>query len=244
MKILYTTLYSTIHNIVVLHIHRRQKEVWTSIALFGPCRLRNSQQAQMSPSHSLFWRRLPQQGVHWHDARWGPSEWNLKTSCCLQNKLSALQSRSKESEQDYGNSMLLTILFPSSIYTINPACTCIAQLSCVPRAGALTRQERGHAHGSPLQRQNCVEDKVTATLNTKMSLRAHETVLYVNLDMAIIIFKNAVTVVFSFLSAERQVALSLKEGHLPTYCISSFVFTRRSSSSSTLSFPFGNSLAH
>lgn len=98
----------------------------------------------------------------------------------------------------------------SSSHIINPTCTCIDQLSYVPRAGPVIRQERGHTYGSPLQRQNCVEDKVTATLNTKMSLRAHETVLYINLDMAVTILKNAASIAFSLFSVERQVALSLQ----------------------------------
>lgn len=39
-------------------------------------------------------------------------------------------------------------------YIINPTCVCMDQLSCVPMAGPVTRQERGHTCSSPLQRQN------------------------------------------------------------------------------------------
>lgn len=122
-----------------------------------------------------------------------------------------MQSRSKKSEQDYGSSMLLTILFPSafqvwaesSSHRINSVCTHIDQRYYVPRAGSVLRQKRGHTYGSPLQRQNCVEDKVTTTLNTKMSLRAPETVLYVTADMAATIFKNAASIAPSLSSGER-----------------------------------------
>lgn len=150
-------LYETIHSRVVLHIHRMQTQVWVSIALFWPCSLNNIQEAQMSPSHSFFWRNLLQYGnVHWW-SRWDPRKWSLEARCCLQNKWSALQSRPKESEQDFGNSMLPTILFPgtfqiwagSSTYIINPICICIDQLSSVPVAGPVTKQERGHRYSSP-----------------------------------------------------------------------------------------------
>jgi len=95
-------------------------------------------------------------------------------------------------------------------HLINSACTYMDQLSHVPRAGPVIRQERGHMHGSPLQRQNSVEDKITTMRNTKMSLRAHETFLYVNLDMAVIILKNAASIAFSLFSAETRVVLSLE----------------------------------